>query len=165
MQSHKVVYEEHREMPQVQGEQMSDAHRTVLIEGYSADEILAMPNEQLDQFVFCGEPIVFRTGSAQILGKFERASDRIILELAHIDGGGEGALPTLGALASRYATREGLEFVEWRVHAVHCANPNLRLRHVLERRGFKVQAIAGFGECYSLVQPSSGPKGTSRPAP
>jgi hypothetical protein len=126
--------------------------RRVLIEGYSIEEILAFPNEQLDQFVFCGEPIVFRVGSAEILGRFERDADRIILELAHIDGGGEGALPTLGALASRYALREGLEFLEWRVHAVRCASPNPKLRRVLERRGFKVTEVAGAGECYHLVE-------------
>jgi len=70
---------------------MPDTRRKVLIEGYSVDELLALTNEQLDQFVFCGEPIVFRAGSAELLGKFERTSERMILELAHIDGGGEGA--------------------------------------------------------------------------
>ena len=134
---------------------MQKIRRSVLIEGYSVDEILGLPNEQLDHFVFCGEPIVFRAGSAEILGKFERTPDRIILELAHIDGGGEGALPALGALASRYAARERLAFLEWRVHAVHCANPNLKLRHVLRKRGFAIKDVAGVGECYHLVEPCS----------
>lgn len=58
---------------------MNTARRNVLIEGYSADEILALANEQLDQFVFCGEPIVFRAGSAEILGQFERTKDRLVL--------------------------------------------------------------------------------------
>jgi len=97
---------------------------------YSVDEILGLSNEQLDQFVFCGEPIVFRAGSAEILGKFERTPDRLILELAHIDGGAESALPALGALASRYAAREHLAFLEWQVHAVNCANPNHFISHV-----------------------------------
>ena len=134
---------------------MQKIRRNVLIEGYSVDEILGLSNEQLDQFVFCGEPIVFRVGSAEILGSFERTPDRIILELAHIDGGGEGALPALGALASRYAARERLAFLEWRVHAVHCPNPNLKLRHVLQKRGFKIKDVAGVGECYHLVEPCS----------
>ena len=128
-------------------------HRSVLIEGYSVDEILGLSNEQLEQFVFCGEPIVFRVGSAEILGHFERTPDRIILELAHIDGGGEGALPALGALASRYAARERLALLEWRVHAVHCANPNPKLRRVLQRRGFRIKEVEGAGECYHLVEP------------
>jgi hypothetical protein len=127
--------------------------RQVLIEGYSVDEIMAWPSEQLDRFVFCGEPIVFRAGSASILGSFERTPDRIILELGHIDGGGEGALPALGALVARYARRERLPFIEWRIHAVSCANPNLTLRRVLERRGFRVRQVPGVGECYHLVEP------------
>lgn len=131
---------------------MHKTRRSVLIEGYSVDEILGLSNEQLDQFVFCGEPIVFRAGSAEILGKFERTPDRLILELAHIDGGGEGALPALGALASRYAARERLAFLEWQVHAVNCANPNLKLRQVLQKRGFEIKEVAGIGECYHLVE-------------
>jgi hypothetical protein len=131
---------------------MTDSKRKVTIEGYTAEEILAFPSEELDRFVFCGEPIVFRAGSAEILGKFERTEDRLILELAHVEGGGEGALPALGALASRYAARENLAFLEWRVHAVHCANPNPKLRHVLERRGFEIRDIEGVGECYNFVQ-------------
>lgn len=126
--------------------------REVLIEGYTVDEILSIPNEELDHFVFCGWPIVCAAGSAKILGKFDRTDDTLILELAHIDDGGEGALPAVGALASRYAAREKLSFVEWRVHAVHCANPNAKLRRVLERRGFKISTIADV-ECYHLVQP------------
>ena len=141
---------------------MSD-RRSVLIEGYSVEEILAFPNEELDRFVFCGEPIVFRAGTAEILGKFERTEDRVILELAHIDGGGEGALPAVGALASRYAAKEQLAFVEWRVHAVHCANPNPKLRHVLERRGFEIKEVEGIGECCHLVQAISTSNKTMQP--
>jgi hypothetical protein len=137
--------------------------RKVLIEGYSVEEILAFSNEELDNFVFCGEPIVFRAGSAEILGKFERSADRMILELAHIDGGGEGALLAVGALASRYAARENLAFLEWRVHAVHCANPNPKLRHVLERRGFEVREVEGVGECFHLVQAVSASNKTMQP--
>jgi hypothetical protein len=76
--------------------------RRILIEGYSVDEILALPNEQLDQLVFCGEPVIFRIGSLEILGRFEPKPDRLVLEPAHIGGGGECALPMLGALAARY---------------------------------------------------------------
>jgi hypothetical protein len=96
--------------------------------------------------------MVFRIGSAEILGHFRIASDTLVLELGHIDGGGEGALPTLAALATRYAKREGLAFLEWQVHAVHCARPNLKLRRVLERRGYAVRRIEGVGECYFLRQ-------------
>lgn len=122
----------------------------LLIEGYTVDEILALPNEQLQAIVLSDEPIVFRAGSANLLGRFRVESRLLVMELAHVDGGGEGALPALASLASRYAQRENLEGIEWRIHAVHCARPNLKLRRVLERRGFAVRDVPGVGECYTL---------------
>jgi hypothetical protein len=65
-------------------------------------------------------------------------------------GEARGALPALASLASRYAQRQKLEAIEWRVHAVHCARPNPKLRRVLERRGFAVRDVSGVGECYTL---------------
>ena len=125
----------------------------VLLEGYAIDEILALPAADLEAFILRDEPLVFKAGSANLLGKFSVANGTLIMELAHVDGGGEGALPALAALANRYAAREKLEFVEWRVHAVHCARPNLKLRGVLERRGFAVRDLPGVGECYWARQP------------
>lgn len=120
----------------------------LLLEGYTADEVLALSNAELRAIVLRDEPLVFRVGSASILGKFKLTDDALFVELGHIDGGGEGALPTLASLADRYAKREGLAFIEWRVHAVHCAKPNLKLRRVLERRGFVIREVSGVGECY-----------------
>ena len=125
----------------------------VLLEGYTVDEVLQLPNEELQAIVLRDEPLVFKAGSANMLGRFNVDDDALVMELAHIDGGGEGALPSVASLANRYARREGLAFVEWRVHAVHCANPNLKLRRVLERRGFVVRNIPGTGECYWLRAP------------
>ncbi len=122
----------------------------ILLEGYTADEILALPDQMLDGLVLSGETLVFNVGSAEILGKFRVADDTLVLELGHVDGGGEGALPAISALAHRYAMREKLCWLEWQVHAVHCARPNLKLRRVLERRGFVVRDIAGIGGCYWL---------------
>jgi hypothetical protein len=119
-----------------------------LLEGYTVDEVLSLPNQELQAIVLCNEPLVFKVGTANILGQFSVADDTLFMELGHIDGGGEGALPRLASLAMRYAKREGLAFVEWRVHAVHCAKPNLKLRRVLERRGFVVTDVAGVGDCY-----------------
>ncbi len=126
--------------------------RIVVIEGLTPEQILALPAEELDAFVLCGEPLVFHAGSAELLGRFWVAGETLVVELAHIDGGGEGVLPTIAAVAERYARREGLAAVEWRVHAVHCARPNLKLRRVLERRGFEIRDVPGSGECYHLVQ-------------
>jgi hypothetical protein len=130
--------------------------RLVTIEGLTPDQILGLPAEELDALVFCGEPLVFRVGTAEILGSFRVSGGALVVELAHIDGGGEGVLPTLAVLAERYARRMGLTALEWRVHAVHCARPNLKLRRVLERRGFQVRDVPGSGECYHLIQPVGG---------
>jgi len=120
----------------------------VLLEGYTADELLALSACDLEALVACDEPLVFRVGTAHVLGRFKVRGDTLFVELGHVDGGGEGALPALASLVERFARREGLAFVDWRVHAVRCANPNLKLRRVLERRGFVVRNIAGVGECY-----------------
>lgn len=132
----------------------------ILLEGYTADEILALPAEDLHAIVLRDEPLVFRAGSADLLGRFKIEGDALVMELAHVDGGGEGALPALAALAERYAVRAGLAFVEWRVHAVHCARPNLKLRRVLERRGFAIREVIGVGECFWQRTPVS-PRGSS----
>ena len=126
--------------------------RTIDIEGYSPDEILALPDQQLDAFVLSAGPIVFRAGTAEILGEFKVRGESLIVELAQIDGGGEGVLPTLTSLALRYAKQKGLKRVEWVVHALNCAEPNLKLRRVMERRGFKIVNVEGVGNAYFQVQ-------------
>jgi hypothetical protein len=45
-----------------------------------------------------------------------------------------------------------LSGVEWIVHAVSCAKPNLKLRRVLEHRGFIIETIDGIGEAYHLLE-------------
>ena len=125
--------------------------REIDIEGYSPAEILSLPDEQIEAFVFAGEPFVFRAGSAEILGEFAIRPDRLVIELAQIDGGGEGILLTLWILARRYAQRCGLEQVEWIVHAVTCAAPNIKLRRMLTLRGFEIRDLPGGGEAYWLL--------------
>jgi hypothetical protein len=123
----------------------------VTIEGYSADELLLLPDDQLDALVFRADPLVFHIGSATILGAVRRSDTTLIIELAQIEGGGDGALLTLWSLAHRCAKRKSFGQVEWIVHAVDCAHPNMRLRRVLERKGFVVEDIAGYGRVYHLV--------------
>jgi len=122
--------------------------RPILIEGFTSEEILAFPDDYVDGNVLTGQPVVFRAGSARILGTFRRTPSRITVELAQIDGGGEGVLPTLWLLAERYAKRRGFAEVEWIVHAVSCARPNLKLRRVLERRGFQIRTLDGVSKVY-----------------
>lgn len=109
----------------------------------SEDEILALPLDQLRSLVGNAGPLVFRIGSATVLGELQIESNKLRLELAQIEGGGEGVLLMLGALARRFASLNGIGEIEWVVHAVHCAKPNLKLRRVLERRGFFVSVIDG----------------------
>ena len=111
-----------------------------------------MPDEQLDALVLSGRPIVFRAGSAKILGEFKMKGESLIVELAQIDGGGEGVLPTLTSLAQRYAKKRGLKNVEWIIHALNCAEPNLKLRRVMERRGFRIVDVEGVGQAFYQSQ-------------
>src|SRR5438445_699302 len=101
-----------------------------LIEGYTSEETLAFPTVELDGFLLCGHPVVLRIGSAEILGEFRAEAERLVIELAHVDGGGEGVLPAIWRFGREYARRRGSARVEWIVHAAQCANPNLKLRRV-----------------------------------
>lgn len=124
--------------------------KPILIESYTPEEILALPPADLRDFLFTGKPLIFKVGSAQLLGEFRLQENRLVIELAHIDGGGEGALPTIAVLAEKYAKQNNLMGVEWVVHAINCANPNLKLRRVLERRGFQIKDVPGLGEAFYL---------------
>ena len=129
----------------------------ITIEGYTAAEILSLPDADVDRFVFGGEPIIIRLGSAMILGEFRRTATTLIVELAQIEGGGEGVLPTLWRLVHQYAEQRGLAQVEWIVHAVACAQPNLKLKRGLDARGFVVEDVPGAGTAYHLVTPTHQP--------
>lgn len=123
----------------------------VKIEGHTTAELLALPDGELDALVLADRPIVVRVGSAEVLAECRRAGESFVVDLAHIDGGGEGALPTLVAFVERYARSRRYRQIEWAVRATNCARPNERLRSVLERRGFVVRDVPGLGECYYKV--------------
>ena len=114
--------------------------------------MFALPDEDILAYVFRDEPLAFRVGSAEILGAFRIEGQRLVMELAHIDGGGEGVLPTLWNLATRYARQRKLTRIEWLIHAVYCANPNPKLRRVMERRGFQIRNIEPIGKVYYFLQ-------------
>jgi hypothetical protein len=124
----------------------------IMFEGLTADEIMELPQSELDGLVFCNQPLVVKIGSSEILGQFSLQTGRMIIELGHIDGGGEGVLPGIGALAQRIAKQRSINEIEWRVHAVHCEKPNLKLRRMLDRRGFQVRSIEGGSSIYFQVQ-------------
>ena len=100
---------------------MTDAmfgRKEILFDGFSDEEILNLPPEQIEALVLNGEPFVFRIGSAIVLGEFRRQENRLIVELAQIEGGGEGISTSLRSLVQRYARLQKIETVEWIVHAV-----------------------------------------------
>ncbi len=123
----------------------------MLFEGFTEEEILSLPDETVQGLIILGEPLVFRAGTAVVLGSFKISLNHLVIELAQIEGGGEGVLIALGSLVRRYARLHKLTGVEWIVHAVSCADPNLKLRRMLERRGFIVEQIAGVGVAYHLI--------------
>ena len=129
----------------------ADKH-VITFNGLTADEILSLSDDTINIQVVSKAPMVVRVGTADVLGRFwiDRAS--VILELGHIDGGGEGVLAAIAVLAKRFALRRGLESLDWRVHAVTCQEPNLKLRRLMERRGFQVCEVPGTGLCYHMVQ-------------
>ena len=128
------------------------SQREILFEGFTQQEILDLPAETIEGLIVFGEPLVFKAGSATILGSFKTNSDHLVIELAQIDGGGEGILLSLGSLARRYAALRKLKGIEWIVHAVTCAKPNLKLRSVLLRRGFLIEELPAIGTAYHLIE-------------
>lgn len=101
------------------------SHREVRFEGLSDREILSLPQQEVENLILLGEPLVFRAGSAIILGSFKIARDRLVIELAQIEGGDEGVLVSLASLAKRYAKLRDFSGVERIVHAVSAPNPIL----------------------------------------
>lgn len=69
--------------------------RPIMVEGMPAEELLALPDEDLEVLVGAGGPVVFRLGTATLLGQVRFLPDRLTVELAQVDGGGEGVLPRL----------------------------------------------------------------------
>ncbi len=57
-------------------------------------------------------------------------------------------LPALTVLIEKFARTQSLSAVEWVVHAVHCAKPNLKLKRVLESKGFVVKEVDGTTAYY-----------------
>jgi hypothetical protein len=128
----------------------------VEIEGYTAAQILDLPDETLDELVLTGESLAFRAGSAEVLGQFRIRNNLLVVELAQIEGGGEGVLPTLWALVEKYARQRELDGSEWIVHAVNCAAPNPKLRRILELRGFEIKEVPGVGQAFYYLRRFSG---------
>jgi hypothetical protein len=125
--------------------------RQIHIDGYLPEQILNLSDEEFAGIIFVDKPIVFHVGSAEILGEFKLKNAKLVIELAQIEGGGEGVLPMIASLSRKYARKQNLKEIEWIVHALNCAKPNLKLRHVMERKGFTVKEIEGIGKAYYFL--------------
>jgi len=96
--------------------------------------------------VLAGRPIVTRVGTADVLAEARRSGEALIVDLAHIDGGWEGAPPTLVAFLERYDRPRDCAEVRWAVRATNCARPNERPRSLLVRRGFTITRDPVLGD-------------------
>lgn len=116
---------------------------SITVEGYTADEIVKLAQAELHSLFFSDQPLAFHVGTAEVLGQFRVVDGRLVVELAHIEGGGEGILPFLASMEERCARALHLSSVEWIVYALTCARPNSALRSLLERRGFAPDQVNG----------------------
>jgi hypothetical protein len=120
----------------------------ILIEGFRPEDLPGALGSELEAEVMNGRPVVARVGTAEVLISLALSGGLFRAELAHVDGGGEGVLPTLISVIFRLARRHAADEIEWLVFATNCARPNPKLHALLERRGFKVQEVPDRGSCY-----------------
>jgi hypothetical protein len=120
----------------------------LLIEGFRPGDLPEALGPELEAQVLNGRPLVARVGTAEVLISLAVDGGLFRAELAHVDGGGEGVLPTLISVIVRLARRRAAHEIEWLVFATNCARPNPRLRPLLERRGFVVREVPDRGFFY-----------------
>lgn len=122
------------------------------IEGLTVDELKALPPQDIDALLAFGRPITFRMGTATILAEFNKEGSDLLVNLAHIDDGGEGVLVLLWKLIETYAKERDCESIRWNVHALTCANPNPRLQQFLRKYGFTETQNDMHGRVLSLTR-------------
>ncbi|MCR5870415.1 MULTISPECIES: hypothetical protein [unclassified Sphingomonas] len=123
------------------------------IEGLTPAALRALPSDELNALLAFGRPITFRIGSATVLAEFNKDDDCLTVNLAHIDGGGEGVLVSLWKLVTAFAKDRGYHCVLWNVHALTCDNPNPRLQKFLCERGFVETHSERHGRVLSRLEP------------
>lgn len=126
--------------------------RAMEIEGLSLADLKTLPAEELEALLTFGRPITFRMGTATILAEFNRNGGDLRVNLAHIDGGGEGVLVSLWKLIEGYAKRQKYTSISWNVHALTCANPNARLQRFLRDQGFEEATSEKHGRVLAFRQ-------------
>lgn len=120
----------------------------ILIEGLSSEELVEL--DDLESLVVTGAPVIFRAGSANILAEFSIEDQILSVELAVVENGGEGVMPTLISIIERSAVKRGFIAIEWWVYARNCSVPNPKLERVLKLLGFQIRKDQAGSECYWL---------------
>src|SRR5437763_7504599 len=122
--------------------------REILFQGFSRDEILRLPAEQIEKLILTGEPIIFSVGTARILGEFRLRDNYLLVTLAQIEGGGEGVLPSLWLLIEDYARSRSLKAVE-----MDCSCGKLRQAESKAQAGTGAQGLCHPRDrrCISLL--------------
>jgi len=106
------------------------------VEGLSLEEWRALSIEQRNALIPLGRAITFRIGTATVLAEADECGGVLIVNLAQIDGGGEGVLLRLWKLIATWALERGCTAIRWNVFAATCVDPNPRLQQFLRSNGF-----------------------------
>lgn len=126
---------------------MADAAE-IDIEGLTLAQFRALPREDRAALTPFGRALVFRLGSARILGEFLERADTLVVNLAQIDGGGEGVLLRLWKLIIAEARDRGFKAIRWNVFAATCVDPNPRLQAFLRANRFEEAEDAEHGRIF-----------------
>lgn len=127
--------------------------RELLIEGFNELEIAALSTSlEFQTIVFSDEPVIFKAGTSEILGKFKKSEGALEITFSHITGGGEGVLLKLMNLFRQFAKENQKKKIIWIVHAVDCPKPNLKLPRILVMKGFEIVEDPVDGKVYQKIE-------------
>lgn len=123
--------------------------KKILIEGITSEEILELVlDPDFENEVISNEPIIFHIGSAEVLAQFGQQDQKLIVDLVHIIGGGEGVLLVIRNLVRSYCKAKGIRTIDWQIHATDCVKPNLKLKKILELKNYQILEVKNRGEVY-----------------
>ena len=125
----------------------------LLIDGMSELELLELAKDkEFQEIIFMDKPLIFTAGTSEILGQFKREEDSMEIILSHIDGGGEGVLLRITNLFREFGKQQGINEIDWIVHAADCPKPNPKLKRILELKGFEMVNHERDGLVYQKVE-------------
>jgi hypothetical protein len=127
--------------------------KSILIDGMSEEELLELVKEkEYQEIIFMDEPIIFKAGTSEILGQFNKDATSMEIILSQIEGGGEGVLLKITNLFREFAKSQAIQEIDWIIHAADCPKPNPKLKRVLELKGFKMETHERDGLVYRKIE-------------